>query len=375
MNQSDRTPSDLPPSDLAPSDLGPTLITRHFSPAWFAAVMGTAVVPLAISFTGAGWTDWAARIMMPLASLMFILALVPWLLKIVRHPSDSAQDFNHPVASSFLPTMPIALLVICLDVLKFGHLFFSPETAYSLAFGLWIAGSCGIYGLGFVVIMHVFRNEAIEVGHANFGWLIPPVSKLLIPVAGFELAALLPQHQELLVGVSIASLGVGFFLFIFVGSAVYHRYLFQGLPAEKFAATFYIGMAPPAIISVALFKLIHLISHHELLGLTTANFAPLANFLIVMHWGLAAWWFVMAVIMTVYYKVKRRLPFALSWWAFTFPSGAMAISSGVAWQVSQIAFIRAFYSGVAFFLLVIWLLVFFNTLKGVISRKLFMPSH
>jgi tellurite resistance protein TehA-like permease len=80
MKHSDLTPSDLVPSDLVPSDLGPNLITRHFSPAWFAAVMGTAVVPLAISFTGADWTDWAARIMMPLASLMFILALVPWLL-------------------------------------------------------------------------------------------------------------------------------------------------------------------------------------------------------------------------------------------------------------------------------------------------------
>jgi hypothetical protein len=51
------TDSDLKPSDQTPSDLGPTLITRHFSPAWFAAVMGTAVVPLAISFTGADWTD------------------------------------------------------------------------------------------------------------------------------------------------------------------------------------------------------------------------------------------------------------------------------------------------------------------------------
>ena len=361
--------------DLKPSDLTPTLITRHFNPAWFAAVMGTAVLPLALALTGADWTDWAARIMIPLATLMFLASLLPWALKMVMHPADSAKDFNHPVASSFLPTMPIALLIICLDLLKFGHLFFSPETAHSLAYALWVAGSFGIYVLGFLVIMHVFRHDGIEVGHANFGWFIPPVSKLLIPVAGFELAGLFPQHHDLLVGLSIASLGVGFFLFLFVGSAVYHRYLFKGLPAEKFAATFFIGIAPPAIISVALFKLMHLVAHHDVMGLTTANFAPLAKFLIVMHWGLAAWWFVMALIMIAYYKFKRSLPFALSWWAFTFPSGAMAICSGIAWQVSQIAFIRVFYSGVVFFLLVVWLVVFGITLKGVISRKLFMPSH
>lgn len=375
MSPAKSTPPDWTPPELKPSELTPTLITRHFSPAWFAAVMGTAVVPLALTFTGADWTDWAARIMVPLASVMFLVSLVPWALKMVRHAADSAQDFNHPVASSFLPTMPIALLVICLDLLKFGHLFFAPATAHNVAFVLWVAGSLGIYVLGYLVIMHVFRHEGIEVGHANFGWFIPPVSKLLIPVAGFELAGWFPQHHDLLVGVSIASLGVGFFLYLFVGSAVYHRYLFQGLPLDKFAATFFIGTAPPAIIAVALFKLSHLIAHQDVLGLTTANFVPVANFLIVVLWGLAAWWFVMALIMVAYYKIKRTLPFALSWWAFTFPSGAMAISSGIAWQVSQFAFIRMFYSGVTFFLLVVWLVVFGLTVKDVINRKLFMPSH
>ncbi|MDX2475308.1 MAG: hypothetical protein QNL91_16555 [Candidatus Krumholzibacteria bacterium] len=361
--------------ELKPGDLTATLITRHFNPAWYAAVMGTAVVPLALTFTGADWIDWAARIMIPLASLMFLAALAPWLIKIAVHRDDSNKDFNHPVASSFLPTMPIALLIICLDLLKFGHLFFSDKMSHNLAFWLWVAGSIGIYWLGFVVIMHVFRNDCIKVGHANFGWLIPPVSKLLIPVAGFELAAIFPEHHDVLVGVSVASLGVGFFLFVFVGSAVYHRYLFEDLPMEKFAATFFIGIAPPAIISVALFKLIHLLGHHDVLGLTTANFVPLAKFLIVMHWGLAAWWFVMALIMITYYRFKRSLPFALSWWAFTFPSGAMAISSGVAWQVSHFSFIRIFYNGVTIYLLAVWLLVFAFTLRGVISRKLFMPAH
>ena len=38
-----------------PTDLTPVLITRHFNPAWFASVMGTAVVPLALSFSGVDW--------------------------------------------------------------------------------------------------------------------------------------------------------------------------------------------------------------------------------------------------------------------------------------------------------------------------------
>ncbi len=362
-------------SELTPDDLTPVLVTRHFNPAWFAAVMGTAVVPLALAFTGAGWVDWAARILIPLAAVMFLAFLVPWLLKILMHRADSDRDFNHPIASSFVPTMPISLLIICLDLLKFGDLFFSAGTARDIAFALWVAGTAGIYVLGFVVMMHVFRHPDIEVGHANFGWFIPPVSKLLIPVAGFELAGLMPGHQDVLVGISVASFGIGFILFLFVGASVYHRYIFKGLPLEKFAATFFIGIAPPAIIAVAMFKLIHLVTHHGVLGLTVENFVPLAKLAILMSWGLAAWWFVMALIIITYYKVKLTLPFALSWWAFTFPTGALAICSGVAWQVSDLAFIRLFYSGVTFYLLVVWLLVFALTVKGVVTRRLFMPAH
>jgi C4-dicarboxylate transporter/malic acid transport protein len=356
-------------------DLTPTLITRHFNPAWFASVMGTAVLPLALSFTGADWTDGAARIFIPLAGVMFLAFLVPWSLKMLLHRKDSAKDFNHPVASSFLPTMPIALLIFALDLLKFGHLFMAAETAQILAFWLWVSGSVGIYLLGFAVLAHVFRSRDIQLEHANFGWLIPPVSKLLIPVAGFELAGHLPQYREVLLSLSLASLGIGLFLFLFVAAAAFQRYLFRGLPPQKFAPTFFIGIAPPAILAVALAKLSHYIGHHELLGLTAENFTPLANLVIMMTWGLAAWWFVMGLVLVVYTWLKEGLPFALSWWAFTFPTGALAISSGIAWQISQFSALRVFYNAVMFFLLVIWLVAFVRTAAGVISRRLLLPAH
>ena len=119
-------------------------------------------------------------------------------------------------------------------------------------------GAAGIYGMGFVILLGIFRNRGIQLQHANFGWFIPPVSKLIIPVAGFELAAVFPQHLELTFGLSMISLGVGFFLFLFVGAAVYHRYVYHDLPMSRLAATFFIGMAPTAIIAVILFKMLHL---------------------------------------------------------------------------------------------------------------------
>ncbi len=83
-----------------------------------------------------------------------------------------------------------------------------------LALGLWFVGSTGIYILGFVILTHIFRHQEIKLQHANFGWYIPPVSKLLIPISGYELAGYYPQYTEILVTVSTASFGIGFFLFL-----------------------------------------------------------------------------------------------------------------------------------------------------------------
>jgi C4-dicarboxylate transporter/malic acid transport protein len=360
---------------LTPRDMTPALITRHFSPAWFAAVMGTAVLPLALSFTGADWLRPAAAFFTGLAALVFVVALAPWSLRFFLYRDEVRRDFNHPVAASFLPTMPIAMLVIALDLLKFPDLFMAPEASRAVALALFTVGSAGIWVMGFAVILRIFRHEGILLAHANFGWFIPPVSKLLVPVAGFELAGLFPQHADLLVGFSLASLGAGFFLYLFVGSAVMHRYIFAKLPPERLASTFFIGIAPTAIIAVALFKLMHLAGHHEVLGLKSEFLAPLVRLAMLMLWGLAAWWFIKGIVLVVHYARRRALPFALSWWAFTFPTGALAVCSGVTFAATKYAFVGLFYNLVTFFLLLVWLVVFVLTVRGVASRKLFVPAH
>ncbi len=353
----------------------PSAITEHFNPAWFAAIMGTAVIPLAISFLEYSWVKPLSMASIIFSAVVFLLFLFPWTGKFFLYPASIRKDLNHPIAANFFPTMPISLILFSLNLMKFPTMFFSKEISLQLAWNFWVAGTIGIYIFGFIILTHIFRHKEIKVTHANFGWYIPPVSKLLIPIAGYELAGHFPNHAELAITVSTLSFGVGFFLFIFVGSAVYHRYIYHELPMNKFAATFFIGIAPTAIISVVLFKLMHLFSHHQLMGLDAAVVVTICKFAILFTWGFAAWWFVMAMIITLYYITKLELPYALSWWAFTFPSGALCVSSGVAWKATQFSIIYNFYQLAVVFLLLVWIIVFIHTLKGVISGRIFAPTH
>ena len=201
------------------------------------------------------------------------------------------------------------------------------------------------------------------------------MSKLLIPVAGFEIAERMEHVFDLAFGLSIISLGVGFFLFLFVGAAVYHRYIYHELPASKLAPTFFVGIAPTAIIAVVLFKLHHLIAHAQPLGLSIDAVGGVLKLAILMNWGLAVWWFAMALALMFVYLRTVRIPYALSWWAFTFPTGALAVATGVAWRVTDFAFIWGIYVFVTGFLLVIWLLVALRTAQGMITGKVFQPAH
>ena len=85
----DKPQSPAAPASLTPRDMTFARITEFFSPAWFASVMGTAAVPLAISFIDAGWVRPTAGVFTGLAMLMFAAAIGPWTARLFRYPGES----------------------------------------------------------------------------------------------------------------------------------------------------------------------------------------------------------------------------------------------------------------------------------------------
>ena len=83
----------------------------------------------------------------------------------------------------------------------------------------------------------------------------------------------------------------------------------------------------------------------------------------------------MAMIIIAYYIKKIELPYALSWWAFTFPTGALSVASGIAWKVTGFSIVYLFYIGSIIVLMLFWGTVFMRTIKGITSGKVFQPTH
>jgi tellurite resistance protein TehA-like permease len=156
---------------------------------------------------------------------------------------------------------------------------------------------------------------------------------------------------------------------------VYHRYVLESLPPSKFAATSFIAIAPTAIISVALFKLMRLFEAGTPLDISFEAVQAFSVVGILLAWGFAAWAFVMAVVMAVSYARNLGRPYALSWWANTFPLGALAVSTGVAWTVTGFESIHWFYLGVVVALFGAWITVGTQTTIALWTGKVLESPH
>ena len=353
-------------------------IIRTFAPGWFASVMGTAVMVIAIFVFRAyvPMADALQLFFLGLSLLMMIIFLIPWVLRWLLYFADAKKELHHPITSAFFPTMPISLIIWGIALEKAGPLFLSHEAIVPVLQGLWIAGTVGIALFAFIILRIHFLGGYAQWQSANLGWLIPPVSALIVPLLGMSLAV---EYTGTTMGeanfiVSLIFLGVGSFLFIFVMGAVFTRYIFHDLLPAHLAPTSWIGVAPTSILSIIVIKMLKPATlFFEAPPEASVVLGVLFKITAVSLWGFAFFWLLFAATLTIGHHKKVAIPYAMSWWAFAFPLGSFVVATGVMFgAMGSSFFLWVGLTALAVFG-VIWLIVAGRTVKAAVSREIFAP--
>ncbi len=92
----------------------------------------------------------------------------------------------------------------------------------------------------------------------------------------------------------------------------------------------------------------------------------------VPTWGFAMMWLALAAAITVR-TARRGLPFALTWWSFTFPVGTCVTGTTALAARSQADMLRVASVVLFALLLAAWLIVAARTVAGAASGRLFKP--
>jgi len=296
---------------------------QHFPIALFSAVMGLSGLALALDQAQRvlGLTVPAGRLVAALAAIAFVVIAAFYGAKLVTFRAAVMADLNHPVRMSFAATFSVSLILL-------GTLSLGPLPRVSAA--LWSAGTLIHLVLTLYVLTAWVYQPRFEIQHISPVWFIPAVGNILVPIAGVH-------HAGNELNWFFFSIGFLFWVVLFV--IVMYRMIFHHPLPDRLLPTLFILIAPPAA---------GFLSYVALTGSIDA-------FARVLYYG--------ALFLTIWLLTQARrfikLPFFLSWWAYSFPLAAVTVATMSMYHVTGDTILYLLSYALLFVLLIVvtWLVV------------------
>lgn len=303
----------------------------------FAVVMGVCGLGLAWrkAHVVLGVPESVSDAALAMAGAVFLAITALYLAKALKHPEAVAHEFAHPVRANFFPAFSISLLLLARAALPLSH---------DAALAMWAVGSA--IHLSFTLLLlgrWIVRNH--DIHHSNPAWFIPVVGNILVPLTGAPLG-----YTE--ISWFFFSIGIGFWIVLF--TIVFYRVVFHDQMPAKFMPTLFILIAPPAI---------GFISYEALTGAID----PFAR--VLYHFAL----FLGLLVLTLA-RVFLKVPFAVSWWAYTFPLDALTIATLEYHERTGAEGLAPVCWTALVLTTAIVVLVFARTLGALVGGKLFVPE-
>ena len=353
----------------------PGAVFLNLGPNWFVSVMGTGIVAVAAVLLPvhiAGLRDLARGVWL-LAAAMLVLLVVATAVHWLRHPEHARRHHHDPAMAPFYGAPPMALLTIGAGALLVGRDIVGLGAAVRVDEVLWTLGTIG--GLLSVIAIPylMFTDDHIRPSEAYATWLMPVVPPMVSAATGAALIAYLPAGQPrlTLLFACYAMFGISLLASLIVITLVWGRLIFHGPGPARLIPTLWIVLGPlgQSVTAVGLLG-------KAATGVIAAPYASAMRAMGVLYgvpvWGFAIIWLAIAAAITVR-TAREKLPFALTWWSFTFPVGTVLTGTSVLALSTHAAFLR--YTSVALYavLLTAWLVAAAGTARGALNGRLFLP--
>ncbi|MFG3119299.1 TDT family transporter [Streptomyces sp. NPDC048197] len=328
-----------PPLPSAPA--GRSGPVRHLGPNWYATVMGTAIVAnagAALPLAAPGLRT-AYQLVWALSGLLLVALLAARAVHWLRHTDQARRHLLDPAVAPFYGCLSMALLAVGGGTLTVGRDVIGGPAALATDAVLWSLGTLvGVVGAAAIPYLMVTRHR-IEPGSATPVWLLPLVAPMVSAALGPGLLPHLPAgqwRQAMLVG-CYALFGMSLLATLLVLPLVVSRLLHHGPLPLALTPTLFLVLGPLGQSTTATGNLADVAP-----GVVDAPTAHAMGAFAVLYGipvtGFALLWLALATALVVR-AVRNGMPFAMTWWGFTFPLGTCVTgAAGLARHTGLTAF-------------------------------------
>jgi C4-dicarboxylate transporter/malic acid transport protein len=294
-------------------------------PNWFASVMGTGIVANAavlLPFTSSVLTAIAISFWLLAATLLIVLTVVG-IGHFILHRDLAGSHYHSLGMAPFYGAVAMAFLTVGSGTLLAGTHVIGEQAAVWADATLWTLGTVSGLACAVAIPYKLFTEFQPRLEDAYGSWLMPVVPPMVSAAAGAGLVPHLVSGQprlDLLLG-CYAMFGVSLMMALIVITILWARLALHGVGEARMAPTFWIVLGPLGQSITAVCLLAHVAP--DAVNASTA--AALHNFALlygVVIWGFALAWLTIALMITIR-TARDHLPFAPTWWSFTFPLGTV----------------------------------------------------
>jgi tellurite resistance protein TehA-like permease len=298
---------------------GPPDNLETLHPAYFALIMATGIVALAMQLHGIYALP---SVLFWLNAVFFVGLIVATTVRIIRYPQAFAADLrSHSRGVGFFT------VIAAFDVFG-GQLVLQMEAAgfaifcWIIAAALWIIITYGVLALLTIEVDKPSLTEGI-----NGGWLVivvatQSVSILTVLILPSFISA--PTQGGLMFAALILWLSGGG-LYLWLTTLIFLRCTFLPMSAQDVTPLYWINMGAAAISTAAGAALVA----QSALSPLVVELVPFVKGLTLFFWSLASWWIPMLIALGVWRYLICGVPFAYGplYWGGVFPLGMYSAST------------------------------------------------
>lgn len=337
----------------------------HLSPGYFALVMATGIVSIALRDAGAGLPAPAAALAAGLSAALLSIAiaayLVLWVLfawRAIAFPHHLRADLRSPEQAFGFFTVVAGTDVLAVRLAQAGAV---PAAIgfVIVAVALWCVFG---YLLPWQVLVARDREERI-LSRTNGSWFVWAVASQSLAVASAEIQPHAGEAAEPWLGMlAVMSWSVGVALYAGVAMLVLLRIVHYGIAPEEFTPPYWVAMGALAIAVVA---------GSGIVGMASTPMVDAARGLIaalvVVFWCFCAWLTPLLVGAGFWRHAVHRIPldYEPGLWSMVFPVGMIAVASMSMGRADDLAVVHEIGRAIAVASVLVWAVVFAGLVRRI----------